>query len=153
MKSAILPLVHVSQAAFGIYNLHLASISINNLQGYEDMSKKAAKYSNTAEQQLHKTRTTQASGTIALFVSVLSSIYLLFGSPRTAILHGILGLNLVVLVAARNHVGQFWKQKARVPLPGVGDYNEATKNTQEVRLNMAYLLGSWVVVGALNVLF
>ena len=66
MKSAILTLVHASQAAFGIYNLYLASISISNLQGYEDMSKKAAKYSNTAEQQLHKTRTTQASGTIAV---------------------------------------------------------------------------------------
>lgn len=66
MQSAILTLVHASQAAFGIYNLYLTSISISNLQGYEDMSKKAAKYSNTAEQQLHKTRTTQASGTIAV---------------------------------------------------------------------------------------
>ena len=67
MKSAILSVIHASQAAFGIYNLYLASISISNLQGYEDMSKKAAKYSNTAEQQLHKTRTTQASGTISVY--------------------------------------------------------------------------------------
>ncbi|KAK0105299.1 hypothetical protein ONS96_004695 [Cadophora gregata f. sp. sojae] len=131
MKSATLTLVHASQAAFGIYNLYLAATSISNLQGYEDMSKKAAKYSNTAEQQLHKTRTTQASGTIALLVSVLSSVYLTFGTPGAGALQGIAGVNLLVLVAARKHVGDFWKQKARVPLPGVGDYNEATKNTQE----------------------
>ncbi|KAG4443530.1 hypothetical protein IFR05_001003 [Cadophora sp. M221] len=153
MKSAILSIIHVSQAAFGIYNLYLASISISNLQGYEDMSKKAAKYSNTAEQQLHKTRTTQASGTIALLFSVLSSAYLIFGSPGTGALQGVTGVNLLALVAARKHVGGFWKSKARVPIPGVGDYNEATKNTQEVRLNLAYLIASWLAVGAVDLIF
>ena len=88
-----------------------------------------------------------------LLVSVLSSVYLTFGTPRTLISQGVAGLNLLALVAARSHVGDFWKQKARVPLPGVGDYNEATKNTQEVRLNMMYLIASWFVAGAVDLIF
>lgn len=66
MASAILTLLHAGQAAFGGYNLYLASIAISKLQEYEETSEKAAQYSNTAEHQLHKTRTTQASGTIAV---------------------------------------------------------------------------------------
>ena len=62
-------------------------------------------------------------------------------------------MNLLALVAARKHVGDFWKSKARVPVPGVGDYNEATKDTQEVRLNLAYLIGSWLAVGAVDLVF
>jgi len=36
------------------------------LRQYEEGSKKAAKYSNTAAEQLYKTRTTQASAAIAV---------------------------------------------------------------------------------------
>src|SRR3989337_242146 len=68
MGSIILNVLHTAQAAFGAYNLYLASISISNLQQYEEKSEKAAKYSNVAENQLHKTRTTQASGTIAVII-------------------------------------------------------------------------------------
>ena len=53
-------------ASFSAYTLYLSSIAIQNLQKYEETSKKAAKYSNTAEQQLHKTRTTQASGVLSV---------------------------------------------------------------------------------------
>jgi len=66
MPSAILSVLYAFQAAYSGYNLYLASISISNLQQYEETSKKAAKYSKIAEKQLHKTRTTQASGTIAV---------------------------------------------------------------------------------------
>lgn len=66
MPSPILTILHAAQAAFSAYNLYLASISIRNLQTYEDKAEKAAEYSNIAASQLHKTRTTQASGTIAV---------------------------------------------------------------------------------------
>jgi hypothetical protein len=66
MVSALLAILHALQAAFGAYNLYLSSISIRNLQKYEERSKQAAKYSNIAEHQLYKTRTTQASGAIAV---------------------------------------------------------------------------------------
>jgi hypothetical protein len=51
--------------------------------------------------------------------------------------------NVAALVAARVHVGNFWKGKAKVPLPGAGDYNEAITQTQTIRLNLAYLASSW----------
>ena len=71
MASTLVTILHTLQAAFGAYNLYLASISISSLQKYEEASKKAAEYSNVAESQLHKTRTTQASSTIAVRRSFL----------------------------------------------------------------------------------
>ena len=59
--------------------------------------------------------------------------------------------NLAALGAARKHVGDFWSGKAKMPLPGTGDYNVAITKTQEVRLNMSYLAASWVACGVLAV--
>ncbi|KAL2062252.1 hypothetical protein VTL71DRAFT_6518 [Oculimacula yallundae] len=151
MKSQILTVIHAAQVAFGIYNLYLASNAINKLLGYEDMSKKAAKYSKTAEKQLHMTRSTQASGTIALLVSTLSAVYMIFGDPKIGA-QGVAGVNLLALVLARKHVGQFWSDKPRVPVPGAGDFNEAAKKTQEVMMNLAYFAATWIVVGAVDLL-
>lgn len=53
--------LHVPQALLSVYGLYLSYNSIRNLQQYEEKSEKAAKWSNTAAKQLHKTRTTQAS--------------------------------------------------------------------------------------------
>jgi len=50
-------------------------------------------------------------------------------------------------------VGGFWKGKAKVPLPKMSEYNEAISNTQEIRQNMGYLAASWVVAGALALIF
>jgi len=68
MARALFAILHALQAAFSAYTLSLSSISIRNLQKYEETSKKAAKYSNIAEHQLHKTRTTQASGALAVIL-------------------------------------------------------------------------------------
>ncbi|CZT48369.1 uncharacterized protein RSE6_09053 [Rhynchosporium secalis] len=154
MKSAILSVVHVVQVAFGIYNLYLAADSINKLLGYEDMSKKAAKYSKTAEKQLHMTRSTQASGTIAkqLLISTLSAAYMLVTLPPIGN-QGMAGLNMLALVLARKHVGNFWSDKPRVPVPGAGDFNEAAKKTQEVMMNLAIFAATWFVVGGVDLLF
>lgn len=152
MPSAIPSVLYAFQAAYSAYNLYLASISISNLQQYEDATKKAAKYSNIAENQLHKTRTTQASGAIAVLLTFLSSTYFVFSrsSPVTRLL--VTGANIAALFAAREHVGAFWRRKAKVPLPGVADYNEAISKTLEVRLNMVYMAASWVVIGTLSLI-
>lgn len=60
------------------------------------------------------------------------------------------GGNLIILGIAREHVGEFWKRKFKLPIPGLGKQNEATGKTQEVRLNMLFLMGSWVGVGVLG---
>lgn len=65
---------------------------------------------------------------------------------------GTVGANIAVLEMARRHVGAFWKGKAKIPLPGVGDYNEAIGKTQEVKLNMAYMVVGWGVIGVLGLI-
>jgi hypothetical protein len=70
--SAFLPLLHVPQACLSAYIIYLSSVVVPKLQRYEEKSEKAAEYSNFAEQQLHKTRTTQTSG--ALTVSWLIAL-------------------------------------------------------------------------------
>lgn len=157
MASAILTILHFLQAAFSAYNLYLASIAIPKLQKYEETSKTAAKYSNIAENQLHKTRTTQASGTLAVLFSFISSVSLVVypivtSKVPTLAKLGVAGLNVVVLGGAWKHVSDFWSGKAKLPLPKAGDYNDAISITQEMKLNMSYLIGSWAVVGFLGLL-
>jgi hypothetical protein len=53
-------------SALSSYGLFLSYQNITRLQQYEEQSEKAAEWSNTAAQRLHKTRTTQASGTISV---------------------------------------------------------------------------------------
>lgn len=62
------------------------------------------------------------------------------------------GTNVAVLEMARQHVSAFWKGKAKMPLPGVGEYNDAITKTQGVKLNMAYLIASWAAVGVLSLI-
>lgn len=149
MASSVSILLHAVQAAFSAYNLYLATISITKLREYEEKSKKAAEWSNIAAHQLHKTRTTQASGTAAVLLSFISALSTIFysRSAYTGIAAAV--INIGALVAARSHVGDFWKGKTKIPLPGVGDYNDAISITQEIRMNSAYLATSWVATGIL----
>ncbi len=79
------------------------------------------------------------------------SLYPVF-SGRVGVIAALLtaGANVAVLEMARQHVGAFWKGKAKVPLPGVGEYNEAISKTQEVKLNIGYLVASWAALGVLG---
>lgn len=66
MLSTLFFLITLCQVGLSTYCLYLSSIAILKLQKYEGMSKTAAKYSNVAENQLYKTRTTQTSSVIAV---------------------------------------------------------------------------------------
>lgn len=72
MAFIVQSLIHTVQISLSAYSLYLDFISIRNLQGYEEKSKKAAEWSNTAAHQLHKTRTTQASGTGAVRINLFN---------------------------------------------------------------------------------
>jgi hypothetical protein len=48
---------------------------------------------------------------------------------------------------ARRHFGAFWKGKAKMALPGMGENNDAITRMQELKLNIAYLVAGWAVVG------
>lgn len=89
-----------------------------------------------------------------VLLNITSSIYLAVSAgsiSRTATL-GITAVNVAVLVAARQYVGGFWKGAAKIPLPGAGKYNHAVGDTQEIRLNMAYLMAAWIGSGVLSLL-
>ena len=66
LATMALPIAHAGQSAVSLYGLYTSYVAITNLQKYEKQTEKAAKYSGTAEHQLHKTRTTQASGALAV---------------------------------------------------------------------------------------
>jgi len=65
----LLTIAHLAQSLLSLYGLATSYISITKLQKYEKQSEKAAKWSNTAAHQLHKTRTTQASGALSVRIS------------------------------------------------------------------------------------
>jgi hypothetical protein len=161
-----LTVLHGGQALFSVYNLSLCIISITNLKGYEETSKKAAQYSQTAANELNKTRTTQASALLSVsppllklrtttkfhqvLFSLLTAGTMVFNADQSAwIKIALAAANVIALEGAR-YVGSQWKGRANTPLPGMADFNKATTKTQEVRLNMAALALSWVGIGALS---
>ena len=78
MAAILLRTLHFAQACVAGYGLYVSYISITNLRKYEKKSEQAAKYSQSAANQLHKMRTTQGAGAIAVkfpvfFLELLSS--------------------------------------------------------------------------------
>lgn len=136
-------LLHVPQAALSAYGLYMSYIAITNLREYEEKSEKAAEWSNTAAEQLHKTRTTQASAAISILFS-FSSAVLLAAAPNEipSILRQVLGpIVLVATLFSKAHVGGFWKSKAKVPF--VDGYNEAISKTKTILQILEWLQYSW----------
>lgn len=71
--SVLLTLFHAGQAAVSVYAGTFSAIAIYNLQKREEQSERAAQYLKTAADQLHKTRTTQTSGVLAVSMTYCSS--------------------------------------------------------------------------------
>ena len=65
---------HFAQALLCGYTGWQSYQAIWRLQGYEEQSEKAAQYSNVAAEQLHTTRTTQASGAVTVRSPLPSSV-------------------------------------------------------------------------------
>ncbi|KAI0854641.1 hypothetical protein F4860DRAFT_498918 [Xylaria cubensis] len=154
----LLKLIHVSQIVIAAYGAMQSQAAISKLLEYEDASKKLAKVSSEAERQLHKTRTTQASGAVAILVSFVASVLLItrgasygflvryFASPAMA----------VAVYAARAYLQDFWTGKNgkdvtanKIPLPKMGDYNEALERTQKSLEVLGWLVISWAASSAL----
>ncbi|PQE10645.1 methyltransferase domain-containing protein [Rutstroemia sp. NJR-2017a WRK4] len=169
--SPLLPLVSIAQLSLTTYTLYLSSLAIPKLLSYEDKAKTASKYSNIAEEQLFKTRATQAASvgsvlkdlllecemntantTQKLLLTLLSTSSILFTStPRSTTL-ALAGVNIVVLLGVREYVGNFWNSKPKVPLPGTGDYNDAVGLTGKIRERQVWLAAGWGVMGVVAML-
>ncbi|MCJ1250738.1 hypothetical protein MMC30_007966 [Trapelia coarctata] len=152
MASILVPTFHIAQAVVSAYGFYTSYVSITNLQKHEEKSEKAAQWSNTAAHQLHKTRTTQATGAGAILASLVASLVLFIcpSLPIAAVAAVNFGIAGIVL-AARIHIGNFWKGKARVPF--VGGYNEGMKRTEELFRLLGLLAISWAITGVSDFLF
>ncbi|KAF2230950.1 hypothetical protein EV356DRAFT_535905 [Viridothelium virens] len=146
MAAIILRFLHLAQAGIAGYGLYVSSISITNLQKYEKRTKQAAKYSQSAADQLYKTRTTQSAGAVAILISLLTSLYLAFGSgyPSSSKLTLTLA-NAGMALIVRTYMLDFWRSSAKVPF--VKGYNEAISRTGEVMDVLITLAVSWGVLG------
>jgi hypothetical protein len=83
--------------------------------------------------------------------SLLSAGILIFKDDQAWLMKiALAGANVLALESARRYVGSQWKGRAKMPLPGMADFNEATTKTQEVRMNMAALALSWIGIGAVS---
>jgi formate-dependent nitrite reductase membrane component NrfD len=71
MLQALLPVIYVAQTVAGGYGVYLCVDAVQHLRQYESASETAAKYSNTAADQLHRTRTTQASALLSVCIIYL----------------------------------------------------------------------------------
>lgn len=173
LLSSLLPFLHVGQVAMGAWAGKHSYEAIRRLRQYEDATKKAAKYSSTADNELQRTRTTQAAGAITvctafqpvlrflansncsqILISTLSSLYLVYDhSTRSKTTHWaayivIYVLNIAGPLAARTHIAPFWKSKAKVPF--VQGYNEAIDETKLVWAQLQWIQWSWVGVGVME---
>ena len=58
---------------------------------------------------------------------------------------------LVAVLVARNHIKNYWAPQdgktvgVRIPLPNMGDYNEAQKKTEQLLEVLEWLEYSWVL--------
>jgi hypothetical protein len=148
-----LQLLHLAQAGLAAYGGQQSYVAITNLRKYEATSKKLAKYSNEAERQLHKTRTTQALGALAIIISLLASLHFFRAGGDSGVFYRFLASPVMGagVYFARTHMAEYWTGSKsgtaagkRLPLPKMEDYNEAQRRT-EALLTLDYLAFSWVV--------
>ncbi|KAK5936678.1 hypothetical protein PMZ80_011049 [Knufia obscura] len=122
--------------------LYFSITSSGLLMHYEEKTKKAAQYSNEAERQLHKTRTTQSSAVMASVASTISATCLIFTRPSTSTSAILATVNAAACLGARMYVADFWKGCARIP--GAGDYNDAVRATEQAITWLGGLTGAWI---------
>ncbi|KAF2767542.1 hypothetical protein EJ03DRAFT_275963 [Teratosphaeria nubilosa] len=147
-----LRLMLLAQAVLAAQGLRQSYNAVINLQKYEDTAKKAAEWSNEAAHQLHKTRTTQTSGAVAVLTSFLASLSLAAFAPYLPAWLRFSASPALLLgtLFARNHLKNYWAPGdkksvgTRIPLPGMNDYNEAQRSTEELLQTLEYLEYGWV---------
>ncbi|KAI4714445.1 hypothetical protein J4E89_000125 [Alternaria sp. Ai002NY15] len=136
-------------SALSAYGLYLSYQNITRLQQYEKQSEKAAEWSNTAAQRLHKTRSTQTSGTVTLLLSLLTSTALLIvpSLSSTKVLVGAGAANAAAAYLARVHMNNFWNDRNQTKIPFVEKFNEAIRGSELVVLLLGTLSLGWAAAG------
>ncbi|KAF1985326.1 hypothetical protein K402DRAFT_357926 [Aulographum hederae CBS 113979] len=142
-------LVYVAQTVFAGNASYKSYIAISNLIQYEERTKQAAQYSDTAAIELRKTRTTQGAGVVAELSTIISAIYLFTTTSSEKTKLSLSAANVLLCLAVRAHVAGHWKDRAKVPL--VKGFNDAITASNELIDHLAILAGSWIVAFGLGV--
>ncbi|KAI1110676.1 hypothetical protein F5Y14DRAFT_443815 [Nemania sp. NC0429] len=157
----LLKWIHFAQIIIAAYGALQAQVAISRLLEYEDATKKLAKISSEAERQLYKTRTTQASGAIAILVSFAASVLLATRGASYGFLVRYFASPVMALAvyAARAYIQDFWAGKDgkkvtanKIALPKMASYNEALEKTQKALQVLGWLAISWAASSALAVI-
>ncbi|KAF2742750.1 hypothetical protein M011DRAFT_490306 [Sporormia fimetaria CBS 119925] len=133
------PIIHLSITT--IYTLTLSYTNITRLLDYESQAKTAAEWSDTAAERLRKTRTTQASGVVALAASLVSAFALQYLpkhqlAPTAALNAGLTG-------AAAWYMGRFWNEQTQVKVPFMQNFNAAVSGSEAEVMMLRRLCVSW----------
>lgn len=83
-----------------------------------------------------------------ILVSFLASLTMSFTTSSLWIELVLGSINVAASLSARVHIRNFWRGKAKVPF--VKNFNNAITTTAEIRKQLAYLAGSWIVTGLLG---
>ncbi|ETI27013.1 hypothetical protein G647_10112 [Cladophialophora carrionii CBS 160.54] len=147
--SVLLEMYHAIQACIGMVAALLSAMAIYNLNQWEPQAETASRYSNMASQQLHKTRTTQASGALATLLSLVSSVICVVavssGANTTPFL--LSAANSGGLFLAYSHIGNFWREKGKVPFSRT--YNDGVRSSQQLLQVLGVLGVSWATATAI----
>ncbi|KAJ8119323.1 hypothetical protein ONZ43_g3705 [Nemania bipapillata] len=153
----LLKSIHITQIVIAAYGAMQSQVAISKLLEYEEATKKLAKISSEAERQLHKTRTTQASGAVTILISFAVSVLLVTGgaSYPSLVRYLVSPFMALVVYAARVYIRDFWAGKngknvtdKKIPLPKMADYNEALERTEKSLRVLGWLTISWVASSA-----
>ncbi|CAF9932555.1 MAG: hypothetical protein HETSPECPRED_008397 [Heterodermia speciosa] len=148
-RVTISTILTISCAILSVLAAHKSYIAIINLRKYEEKSERAAKYSQTAADQLWKTRVTQGSSASVIALSLISSIAFFARAsfsliPPSSSWAVILPLiNTISITAAFQHNRGFWKAKAKIPF--VEGFNEGIQMSTEIRELLVALGVLWVL--------
>ncbi|KAM7212025.1 hypothetical protein V8F06_012585 [Rhypophila decipiens] len=149
---ALTTLLALAIANVSGYCLYHSAQSIPKLQRYEQKAEKAAEWSNVAEKRLWDTRYTVGAGFLMTTISLLTAFSHIIFTWRSfgtvawtaALAAGELGVS--------GYMKGFWSNKSKIPLPSMGDYNEAISDTERV-MGLSDVLGvGWAVFAGLMLL-
>lgn len=126
-----------------------AYVASTNFLEYEDTAKKAAQYSQTADDQLWKTRYTMGAGAIASVVSLASAAFMtlngILGGAGTIGL-GVAVVNVFTVMGVNSYIRNFWGGSARIPMKGARQYNDGVRATERLMGNLGRMAIGWAVV-------
>jgi hypothetical protein len=154
----LLKFFHFAQVIIAAYGAMQSQVAIMRLLTYEDAIKKLAKISSEAEHQLHRTRTTQASGAVAILVSFVVSLLLATGGASYGFLVRYFASPVMMFAVymAQGHLQGYLKSgktvTAKIPLPKMDNYNEALDKTQKLLDVLRWLTISWALTSAMALL-